>query len=423
MATKKRKTRTKSQNRSYPKTSSKARSSAQPKKALTVFIAILFVLMFASLASIAYAFYYFNNDPPTSVIVGKVDALAYDKEENYPIEIQLYTNTKGNGKYAYEYKTNYYTDTEIPEQTTLTNADKIIAECFKTVYSQGVQFIDEAVFTYNKKTTGLGIHSAGFGFRIDRYLIPKNAFFYNTSNGVSFEATNNLDYLDNWIIDFGANSLGMITQDKGFTFDHSFLWNHYYYHIDIYNLIFDIYSTVDSLDYGKQVIAFDLSDYLTFEFFDVNDLKFHTPQSDQQHLYVNVLVNKSENGLVDASQSLFKSVQGDSNWNYTGIQSTEYWTSHTVISLTEADFVLDNNNLLSLNPKALAYYKLFYDLDIEVNINVENTSGVGFARNAFDTLAINRIIIVSSYTTIWKHYNDLPCAIITDSNVTLEVIV
>lgn len=409
---KKKKRKTSSRARTQRRTS--ATTAQSPRKAVTALLVIVFVLMFASLVSIAYAFYYFNNDPPTSVIVGKVDALTYDKDNNYPIEIQLYTNTKNNGKYAYEYKTNYYTDAEIPAQATTSDASGIIAECFKTVYSQGLQFIDKSVFTSEQKQSGT---------RFESYLVPVNAYYYNTSNGVSFEATNNLDYLDNWIIDFGANSLGMITQDKGSVFDHSFLWNNYYNHIDINNLIYDIYYTVESLDYGKQVIAFDLSDYLTFEFFDTSDLKFHKPQSDQQHLYVNVLVNKSANGLVDASQSLFKSVQGNANWNYTGIQPTEYWATHNSISLTEADFVVDSNNLLALNPKALAYYKQFSDLDIEVNIDITSTNGVGFAPGAFGELEVRKIIVTSTYQTTWKHYNDLPCAIITDSNVTLEVLV
>ena len=416
------------------KSSSKSTGFAgllQNKVILTLFI-ILLVLVLASVGVIGYTIYYFNNNPPTTVAVGNVDALTYDPEGRYPIEIQLYTNDKNNGEFAYEFRMNYYTDTLIPqtdagrqelinENTSpdgTINSDAILEDCFKTVYSQGFQVIGEENTTYHTRADG----NIFGGF--DYYVVLDNGYYYNTTNGVSYDAIQALDYQDKWIIDFGEGTLGRITQDKGTVQMNQVLWCTYNMHYDINKLIADIKGSVDSLDYGKQVLMFDLSDYLTFEFFSTEDLQFHTPETTEQHLYVNVLVNKSANGIVDASQSLFGMVESNSNWTIDGVTAENYWTSHACINLTQADFNLDNG-LLTLKQGAIDYFSA-YDpemLDLTIYIDLTQTEATGLTRNAFGELQVDNIIVSSNFETTFTYYT-LPnnCSIVSTDNVTLEVV-
>ena len=400
----------------------------QNKVILTLFI-ILLVLVLASVGVIGYTIYYFYNDPPTTVAVGNVDALTYDPEGHYPIEIQLYTNDRNNGELVYEFKMNFYTDTLIPQtdagkqeiidDNTSSNgtvdSDAILADCFKTVYSQGVQFTNEIEFTHRVET--------GFT-QIVGYYEPANAYYYNTANGTSYDAIQALDYKDKWIIDFGEGQLGRITQDAGLITVAQALWITSGINRDINKLIKDIYDSVASLDYGKQVLMFDLSDYLTFEFFSTEDLQFHVPETTEQHLYVNVLINKSENGIVDASQSLFGMVENNSNWTIDGVTAENYWTSHACINLTQADFDIDDG-LLTLKQGAIDYFSV-YDpemLDLTIYIDLSRTEATGLARNAFGELQVDNIIISSSTNETFTYY-DIPdnCVIASTDNVTLEVV-
>ena len=417
------------------KSKSKGRAAVQQsplRKTLSVLLSILLVLDFFAVGLIGYTIYYYKHNPPTTTAVGKVDALAYDSEGKYAMELNIFSNDKKNGLEVSEFRVNYYIDTLIPEtdagkaDITQSNTDSngnvnasgIIADCFKDTYTQGVQFVGEPNFRTEQTAEGL------WG-RYNLQVYPQSAYYYNTTTGTSYTAINKLDYLDKWIIDFGGNQLGRITQDKGYDFlRNGYLWVTYYVHKDINLLIKDIFKSAESLEYGKKVLVFDLSDYLTFEYFSTEDYKFHTPNTTDQHLYINVLVNKSENGMVNSEQSMFGLIEGKAGWTYDGVVAEDYWTAHTEINLTEADFEVGSDNLMTLKSAAIEYYSQFDNdyVDIIINIDLDRTLGAGFGRNAFGNLLADKIIITSSTATTFTHYGDLPCVIVASSNVTLEVV-
>ena len=417
------------------KKKSKGRAVVQQsplKKALSVLLVILLVLDFFAVGVIGYTVYYYKHNPPTTTAVGKVDALAYDSEGKYAMELNIFSNDKKNGLEVNEFRVNYYIDTLIPEtesgKASITqnntdskgnvNASGIIADCFKDTYTQGIQFVGEPKFRVEQKEQGL------WG-RYNLQVYPQQAHYYNTTTGTSYTAINKLDYLDKWIIDFGGNNLGRITQDIGFEFlQNGFLWVTYYLHKDVNLMLKNIFESARSLEYGKKVLVFDLSDYLTFEYFSTEDYKFHKPPTTDQHLYVNILVNKSENGMVNSEQSMFKLIEGKSGWTYDGVIAEDYWSTHTEINLTETDFDVDEETkLMTLKTQASEYYSQFdaYALDVIINIDLNKTVGVGFAKNAFGKLLPDKIIITSSAQTKFTYY-ELPCRIIAGSNVTLEVV-
>lgn len=415
------------------KTSKKAVAQQTPlKKALSVLLVILLVLDFFAVGIIGYTIYYYQHNPPTTTAVGKVDALTYDPEGKYAMELNIFTNDKKNGLAVNEFRVNYYTDTLIPEtdagkaDITNSNTDStgnvsttgIIADCFKETYTQGIQFVGEPQFRIEQTDAGL------FSFRYNLQVYPQNASFYNTTNGTSYTAINALDYLDKWIIDFGENKLGRITQDIGFEFyKNGVLGVTYYLHKDVNLMLQDIFASAKSLNYGKNVLVFDLSDYLTFEYFSTEDYRFHTPSTTDQHLYINILVNKSENGMVNSEQSMFKLVKSVANWTYDGVVAEDYWTTRTEINLTEADFVVDSaTGLMSIKAEAVQYYSQFDvdSLDIVINIDLGKTAGTGFAKNAFSDLQVRQAIITSDTATTFRYYPE-SCSIIATENVTLEV--
>ncbi len=397
-------------------------------RTLSFVLVVMFVLLLASIFSIAYAIYYFKSTPPSTSATGYVDSLSYAPEQTYAIEVNYFDNSKKNGVLALEYRWNYYTDTLIPTtdsgvQNAKDNAttsgkldtDKLYSDLFKVLYSSGMQMIETVQFElvrYQQPALLLG----DFKYCTQ----PANAYYYNTTSGTSYSAINNLDYKDKWIIDFGAGQLGRVVQDKEAITLNEHPFGNSYYRMDINKFMRDIYDCVSSLKYGKQVLMFDLSDYFVFEYFSTDDLKFHRPETDEQHLYMNILVNKSENGLIDKSQSLFGIVKGDSNWNYTGVQPSDYWTAHQCIVLDESNFDIDNG-LLHIKQSALNYFFAFDNIDISIKIDLARTSARGFARNAFGELKIAQIYVFSNEPVTFSYYS-APCEIDTDENVTLEVL-
>ena len=401
------------------------------RRTIAVLSSILFVLIVASICVISYTIYYFKNNPPTTTATGYVDSLAYAPEQTYAIEINYFENTKANGVQALEYRWNYYTDTLIPTteegiETAKDNAttdnkfdeQKLFDNLFKTVYSSGLQMIGDVKFDL------IRYKEPAFVFGDFAYCTkPANPYYYNTSNGTSYSAINNLDYTDSWIIDFGSSKLGRIVQDKELELVNEHPFGKTEYRMDINKFMLDAYECVQSLKYGKQVIMFDLSDYLVFEYFSTEDLKFHRPTVDEQHLYINILVNKSANGMINSSQSLFGIVSDDANWTYDGVVASDYWTTKTEITITEANFI-ENESLLSLNPKCIEYLNSFDSnvLFVIVNIDLFRTTARGFSKQAFGDLQIDKIYIYSNAPTTFTYY-DSPCEITTDNNVTLEVVV
>ena len=398
------------------RTSTKAKASE--KRVSAIFLILLYIFVALSIGVIGYTIYYFKNNPPTTIAVGEVDSLTYSEDKQYPIEILYASNAKNNGERVYEVRMNYYIDPELPSSTAGLTSSDVLAQTFKQTYSSGIQFVNKISFKSDTAHIG-GLFAPSF---LTSYT-PSGAYYYNTSNNISYDAIQELDYKDKWIIDFGEGKLGRITQDVEKQKVATIAGGTYYDNQNINKMLMDIFYCVDSLEYGKQVLLFDVSDYLTFEYFSTEDLKFHTPDVDEQHLYVNILVDKTENGMVKHEQSLFDIVANDSNWTFDGVVAADYWTSHAEVNLTIADFdVIDNK--LSLKQDAIEYYSAFApsELDMTITIDLTDSTATGLTRGAFGELSVDTIVVTSQIVTTFTYYELPDCSIIADNNVTLEVI-
>lgn len=398
---------------------SRAKAKVSERRVSAIFLALLYIFVALSIGVIGYTIYYFKNNPPTTIAVGEVDSLTYSEDKQYPIEVLYSSNAKQNGERVYELRMNYYIDPELPSSTAGLTSNEVLSQTFKQTYSSGIQFVDKIQFESRTTHVG-GLFEASY---LTTYT-PANAYYYNTTNNVSYDAIQELDYKDKWIIDFGEGRLGRITQDAENQVVKKLNLATYYSNQNINKFLLDVYYCVESLEYGKQVLLFDLSDYFTFEYFSTDDLKFHVPDTDEQHLYVNILVDKTENGMVNHEQSLFDIVANNANWTYDGVIAEDYWTSHAVLNLTIADFELKDSKL-SLNEDAIDYYSSFdpKNLDLTINIDLTDSTATGFAEDAFGKLQVDEIVVTSSTAKTFSYYT-LPenCTIIANNNVTLEVI-
>lgn len=403
-----------------PKPKKKSGSMSIMERATSVFVIILYILAIISLGIIGYSYYYYRHFAPITTATAYSDSLTYAEDEKYAFEVQLFDNSKKNGVLAYEFRANYYTDTLLPDTATAPDADatqdEIIQKFFKTIYSTGMQFINEVNFVEHHKWNFTDT---------DFWYEPEGAYYYNASYDTGFSATNKLDKADKWVIDFGENRLGMIQQEAERKYLNTVLWWNNYLQYDANLFIRDFLKVMESLPYGKQVVMFDLSDYFTFRYFNTETLQFDIVQVTEKNLYANILVNKNENGMIYAEQSIFGVVKDDAEWAYDGINSDNYYKSTAAVTLSEADFeFIEDSTEIKLKDAAIIYYSAFNPdkLELTINLYLDNIDATGFAEKWCGALRPTKVLITSYVAKTFTHYNNLNCTFITDSNVALEVI-
>lgn len=377
------------------KTSSKNNTKSSSDKALTVALSVLYVFAFLSLLIIGYYFYYLQSKPET-VGTAYTDVLHYTKDQPFIAEVKYFSNEANNGKECFEFRMNYYTDTNIP-----TTPDE-----YKNVYSSGIQLFEDFSFSdaVDPNWINQSVH----------YCTPNNPIYYNSTYGTSYEAVNNLTPDDKWIVDFDGD-LGLLVQTEPVQTG-QLLWVKHYFRYDINALVRDLYASVRSLDNGKFILQFDFSKYFNVKKYNTDTGQFDTDiTTDNKFVFCNVVIEKSENGIVEAEQSLFGIVNKNSNWSFSGTHNEDYWEAMTNYSLSLADFDIieqDNKQYLKIKNQAANYLREFSDLIINVVIDLDSTyllendiNIYGFASNAFGGLDITSLSITSS-TPKTLYYTD-----------------
>lgn len=352
--------------------------------------------------------YYYFNDTSETVETKSINALSYAEGQKFAMELNYYSNEKYNGKMLFEVKINYYTDISIP-----TEDDQA-----KPTHSTGAQFVDEVKMNHVYTMDGV-IGLAGSTW----FYEPINAYLYNADNsGVGFSAIDKLDYQDSWIIDMDGG-LGLITQRDAVEAN-KVLWFSVKNRDDIWAMILNLYEVVQSLNEGTQVLQLALSDYLLVKPYDGKQFS-STPitEDNTDYTYVNVLVNKSNNGATEASQSLFGVVEKNPEWSATGAQPSDYWQSKTVKVLTINDFDITDSNTLMLKSDANNYLAPFTDAVFKVVLDLSDYQITAFESGCFGELDIKYLFITSSIAkTVAYHQSDFAGLTIVTNNVTLEVI-
>lgn len=396
--------------------------------------ATIAVLILCSIALIGYNSYYWKYVAPTRTTISTayVDNLKYVEDETYFMEVNYFSNALKNGAEVFEVRLNYYTDPEkVPED------EKV----FKNVYSSGIQFIGKPAFKTIKRNEpgSWGFLKLGDNHSYALELTGDNHKYYNTTNGKSYEAIAKLGEVginDKWIVDFDG-TIALIEQ-RGFSTDNPRVgqnsFEHFYEYLDINSFIDALYKSVASLDNGLDVLQFDMSKWFKGYILDETGRKFETVSHGHQNwMFINVKVNKSSNGLLSASQSIFNMVNADSNYYFDGSTLSDYWKSKTVYTLVANDFDFISHNgsttdyLARLKPAAINYLWSFNNLDINVIIDLDskylvdtNKKLVGFATNPYGILDIKQTTIKSKTLATFKVHEQLENAQLV--NVIIELI-
>jgi len=382
---------------------------AKKSKAKISFNSILLIFAMIGALIAGGTLYYYYTDTSETVDTKNINALAYAEDETFFAEINLFSNDKHNGELCFEMKFNYYTDVNIP-----TSEDE-----YKNTFSSGIQFTNAVNFNY--------LYTTDYYSSTTWFYEPVSAYYYNTTNnGVSYTALDELDYNDAWIVDMDGG-LGLICQ-KDATHTSSFLWWSQNERSDIFALIKDMYEVAKSLDNGTQILQFALSDYLWVKpQMDDGTFDRSTKATDNRDwTYVNIKVNKSENGITEASQSLFNIVENNSNYSFNGITDASYWQSRCVKNLTINDFdLIENENgiYLKIKNEALDYLKVFDNLVIKVTLNLTDFQVDGFMSGCFGDLSIKYCYLTSdTEKTLTYHSEDFSNIVTITNNLTLEVV-
>lgn len=118
--------------------------------------------------------------------------------------------------------------------------------------------------------------------------------------------------------------------------------------------------------------------------------------------YFSLDITYNKRGMTYAGQSIFGSVEGDSDFNITGIDyDVNYWKAVQTFNLSELDFEkryssAESGYYYSLSPKIINELKKYENIEIDVVFNVSNLKNVnvlGFDYYALNGLKINQLTI------------------------------
>lgn len=399
----------------------KTKSAKQnTKNGWTIFGVIALVLIcLASIFTIAYGVIYFQN-PPTAVKTAYANRLTYADESQYdgvptPLELNIYTNARQNGVECYELRINSYTDTTLPGFD-----DDGKVKDTKYTYGSGYQSIG---VPQTKVLVDSGIFETVFS-KTRMSLALTSGYTYNTSDGVSYKAINSIDSLDKYIFDYGfGDGLLQVYMRNDYRFYGKNALNQpVYLKNNLPYLINSLFSLAQDMTEGVYYINFDFSEFLNYKIYDTESKKFVSPQEssiDVKNLFLFTKITISNNGLLEAQQSLFDQIANDSNYSYDSIVTTDdYYKSLTLFTLEADDFDIIRGKAI-LKQSCYNYLSNFSKMYIQVVLDLDSMDCGELAYNAFRGLNIDEIVLYSSTEKTFVVHEDYN---ITTDNVRVEVI-
>ncbi len=367
---------------------------------LNIFTTLLVILTLLSIVSIGYSAYYFKHNK--KIVINNVNANALSAtdpalKEVFPFEVKLFTNKNKNGRYCYDFQVNTYV-----------NGDEVVDGHYKTVTSMGFQAIDKLSLNENVNNNFMGdcYHSLYFD------NVDKNSFYYSTDlySKTSYSALKTLPEYKGFIFDTKVDGkpVYFTLAPRGYKPTYKkwwYMWNQEYFGINMF--IRDLESAVASLKDGKHILKMDISKYFTFAIVNNDGTSVESVGGKNTYLdftMFNIKIEKSSNGLVDSSESLFK--QFGANPDYANVhKQDDYFGAVTNYYINEYSFDLtknDNNTYyLSLKEDIIKFLSTFKGLDIIININLDSkffddNYCTGLTLNAFKDLKFKECNISSS---------------------------
>lgn len=347
-------------------------------------------------------YYYMFLKDNFTLTTAYVDDMSYSEEQKWFIEVQYFPN-------MFEVKVNYYTDVDYPEYDEATKSYGT-----KYTYSSGVQF--DGGYQAKKKT------KKKFGGIATTYKYNQmiNCEYYNMDNSNnSYVAIEELADQNKWVYDIGGDLV--LLQEKGNVKYATNALNYGRYQAyDFALMLEDLYKSVKSLEDGKRVVTFDLSDYFTFIMHNKETTRFEEEihETTETWMYVNILVNKHSTDFVSAEQSMFNMFMGDREWSLYDIEKVDYWRARHEYTLGIEDFTFiyeKGGYYLKLQKGVSDFLSVFSNMKYIVDIDLDNIylgseklEIAGFADKAFGSIGIDTINLETTQTRefgVYGNYN------------------
>lgn len=419
---------------------------------------LVFLCIISICVIISFAYYHwFIKDTTTGVNnidnqvgldiqeIVKSDELTEEKKDvlkdRYFLEVNYYSNDKGNGIQLQELKMNYFTTVN------LTSAD---------YRSTGMQYLGNykglPLDTWDGNSEVKFVNLAGTN---DRYYgtseesvklaneyVDKSFNYYDYTNGVNWNGITNengsiateLKRTTEFIVKIDNRAFA-IRLDKYFDKDIGDVrnifgigwkvgekYNRFYY---TYGSLFQSCMQAvrtNSAGYGDYYITVDLSSLFSIKEYDVNTKKFKTDDvTDIIKTYSVLKFHYDENGARNSSQSMFGIIDNNSKYDMAEDKvDTTYWQERMTYNLDETS-KLDGQDIFAYRYSEVynGYFvsltmdakKLFADMPrTKVNITIDLNSAhlverkiniVGIDYNALDSLELDTLIIKGNEQTFY----------------------
>ena len=394
--------------------------SDNEKRGFVITVSILFVICAGLLVWLMYYYLFLNGQ--ITISTAYLDKASYSDETKFFMEINYYSNEKGNGEEVFEIKLNYYTDTRIPE------IEEDGQYGTKYMYSTGAQFIGGVEYSWNK---GVSIVNLFSGKQDHKYTLLDGYYYDTEMGGTSFTSLKNEKLVDQdkWIYDINGELC--LIQPIKLNHDVVDYWDLWVAHVtnrDISYFILQIYNTVKSLDEGENIFALNLSEYFFVTLQNENGSFDSEPTDDVNYLYSNIKVNVNSNGMISSDQSIFGIVEENSNWSLYGENSENYWQVKVEHNLTANDFNVifkDGAYYLKMKTECEEYLKTFNYLNLIItldldNIQVEtvNVDVIGFDESLYNAFDVYKLILNS---TTERTFNVLDDDIIIEADDVITI--
>lgn len=340
------------------------------------------------------------------------------------IEVVYYSNKNKNGLEMLEIKYNYFADES--NDNFLAVGQQYVASDVNSSISFGLNSGYTTYTTtkkYKKALKTIMEHNVFFGTNISE---TTSMFEYQASND-NFVVGNDVNKVtanskfkitigdENYRVSFKKNKavddfyLGSVSLESLFTSD----INHRYLFVDDILLASKLLGTLKGSEFTSgtyEVLQF--SDFFDYEKFDgsvykpLDDVNNNKVKTDFTNNYV-VKITKSEDGAKQASDSLFKQVQGNSRFNYAG---TEIYDDYSfgkigkILDLNSFNYSVFNGNDVVLKLKDDVMNDLLKDTEHTFLIYIDidylsslNLNFIGFSNDChLEDISIYKIITIQT---------------------------
>ena len=333
------------------------------------------------------------------------------------IVANLYSNDRKNGIELQEMNINYFSGFNLTR---------------KEYRASGMQYIgDSSTIRTTNMSDGYVLGVKNMDAKYTEEDIYRNFIFYDTTNGITWGQTGNdkissrLNKNSHLIIQIDGEAYDIqLNKSKRYGFMLTF-WEvssmtTYANYGSLFQSVMEAIKT-SNVGYGDYYITIDLSDFFTIRKYDSESKKFIADDvSDVIKEYAEMRFHYDANGAVDATQSIFGSIDCSSTYGLTEQErNTEYWRENIIFNYDLNNLKLryseiDNGYYVGLD--TVSKNKITNSTRIKLNITIDLTSTnkniLGLDFEAFKGVKISSLKIIGSGEFVLKEGSLL------DTNIT-----